>query len=69
MFFTPPAGLVFLSCPLPEKVDTKLLTGSFERNGADTHYQTLLELMTRPSEMCCVACREAEHHGAELRRR
>lgn len=60
----PPAGLVFVSLPLSKKVNTKLvLTGSFEKNGADTRNQTLLELMTRPSEMCCVACRERTPWG------
>lgn len=60
----PPAGLVFVSLPLPKKVNTKLvLTGSFEKNAADTRNQTLLELMTRPSEMCCVACRERTPWG------
>lgn len=56
----PPAGLVCVSCPLPKKVDTKLvLTGSSEKkNGADMLYQTLLELMTKPSEMCCIDCRQ-----------
>lgn len=64
VFPMPPAGLVFVSLPLPKKVNTKLvLTGSFEKNGADTRNQTLLELMTRPSEMCCVACREGTPWG------
>lgn len=65
VLFLPPAGLVFVPLPLPKKVDTKLvLTGPFEKRktrkkpGADTRNQTLLELMTRPSEMCCVARRE-----------
>lgn len=70
MFFMPPAGLVFVSWPLPKKVDTTLaLTGFFERNGVDMRYQTFLELMTRPSEMCCVSCGETEreNHKAKLR--
>lgn len=53
-----PAGLVCVSCPVPKRVDTKLvLTGSSEKDGADIVYQILPELLTRPSEMCYIDCR------------
>lgn len=70
VFFTPPAGRVFVSWPLPKKVDRKLaLTGSFERNSADTRYQTLLELTTRPLDNCCFAWRERERENISGLRR
>ncbi len=58
-YSTPPAGLVCARCPVPKRADTKLvLTGFSEKDGADILYQTLLELLTRPSEMRCIDCRQ-----------
>lgn len=58
-----PQGLFVFRALSFKKVDTKLvLTGSSEekkkKNSADILYRTLLELMTKPSEMCCIDRRQ-----------
>lgn len=59
----PQALFLFLSLSLRRLIQSWCWQVPLKKNGADTRNQTLLELMTRPSEMCCVACRERTPWG------